>query len=150
MRNLTKKRLIVTVATLLVFSGCAGGEQTARQAEEETPAAESAMTEEPGAGVAEETVPAEAPGEAGEVGAGEAVEATPEAPGVRRPALRNWVLIEFARAIEPADLEWLEENGFRVDTVMGETMVRGWLEVPAGGEVIAQDPRIARIHAQMR
>jgi hypothetical protein len=150
MRNPTQSTLIVTVATLAVLSGCAGGEQAARQAEEETPAAESAMAEEPGVAVAEDTVAAEPPGEAGEVGAEEAVEATPEAPGVRRPALRNWMLIEFARAVEPADLEWLEENGFRVDTVMSETMVRGWLEVPAGGELIGQDPRIARIHAQMR
>jgi hypothetical protein len=142
--------LAVTAGTLLALSGCAGGEEAARQAGEETPAAESAMAEEPGAAVAEETVPSETPAEAGEVGAEEVVQTSPEPSGVRRPALRNWMLIEFARAIEPADLEWLEENGFRVDTVMSETMVRGWLEVTAGGEVIGQDPRIARIHAQMR
>lgn len=150
MRKPTQSMLVVTVALLLVLSGCAGGEQAARQTEEGTPAAESAVAQEPGAGVAEETVPSETAGEAGEVRAEEAVQTSPEPSGVRRPALRNWMLIEFARAVEPADLEWLEENGFRVDTVMSETMVRGWLEVPAGGEVIGQDPRIARIHAQMR
>jgi hypothetical protein len=72
------------------------------------------------------------------------------APDVEQPAMKNWMLIEFTRAVEETDLQWLEENGFRVDTVMSETMVRGWLEVPEGGEVIGQDPRIARIHAQMR
>jgi hypothetical protein len=63
---------------------------------------------------------------------------------------KNWLLIEFARAVEAADLEWLEGNGFRVDSVMGEMTVRGWLEDAAGGAVIGQDPRIAQIHAQMR
>lgn len=72
------------------------------------------------------------------------------APDVEQPAMKNWMLIEFIRAIEKTDLQWLEENGFRVDTVISETMVRGWLEVPEGGEVIGQDPRIARILAQMR
>lgn len=66
------------------------------------------------------------------------------------PGMKNWLLIEFARAIETADLEWLEANGFRVDTVMGAMSVRGWLEDPAGGAAIGEDPRIARIHAQMR
>ena len=67
-----------------------------------------------------------------------------------RPGLKNWLLIEFARAIEPADLEWLEQNGFRVDTVLSATTVRGWLEDAAGGSAIGKDPRIARIDAQMR
>lgn len=81
----------------------------------------------------------------------------PEAPGRVAPesegdeaGMKNWLLIEFARAIEAADLEWLEESGFRVDTVMSELVVRGWLEDPAGGAAIGQDPRIAQIHAQMR
>jgi hypothetical protein len=80
-----------------------------------------------------------------------------EAPGRVAPAtegdeagMKNWLLIEFARAIEAADLEWLEGNGFRVDTVMSELTVRGWLEDPAGGAAIGEDPRIAQIHAQMR
>ena len=72
------------------------------------------------------------------------------APDVEQPTMKNWMLIEFIRAVEETDLQWLEENGFRVDTVLSETMVAGWLEVPEGGEVIGQDPRIARIHAQMR
>jgi hypothetical protein len=72
------------------------------------------------------------------------------AEGVEMPAVKNWMLIEFKRAVEKADLEWLAENGFRVDTVMGPTTVRGWLEDPAGGAVISQDPRVAGIKAQMR
>jgi hypothetical protein len=64
--------------------------------------------------------------------------------------MKNWLLIEFARAIKVADLEWLEQNGFRVDTVLSSTTVRGWLEDAAGGAVIGRDPRIARIDAQMR
>lgn len=67
-----------------------------------------------------------------------------------RTNMRNWMLIEFVRAIEPADLEWLERNGFRVDTVLSATTVRGWLEKAAGGAVIGKDPRIARIDTQMR
>jgi len=64
--------------------------------------------------------------------------------------MKNWMLVQFARPVEEADLRWLEENGFRVDTVMGERMVRGWLEEPAAGEVIGQDPRISKIAAQLR
>jgi hypothetical protein len=64
--------------------------------------------------------------------------------------MKNWMLIEFAQAIEDEDIEWLEANGFNVDTVMNATMLRGWLEQPEGGEVISQDPRVAKIHAQMR
>lgn len=67
-----------------------------------------------------------------------------------RTGMKNWLLIEFVRAIEPADLEWLEGNGFRVDTVLSATTVRGWLENAAGGAVIGKDPRISRIDAQMR
>ncbi len=33
---------------------------------------------------------------------------------------------------------------------MGPRLVRGWLEMPAAGELITRDPRVARIHAQMR
>lgn len=64
--------------------------------------------------------------------------------------MKNWLLIEFARPIEAPDLEWLEQHGFRVDSVMSATTVRGWLEDAAGGAVIGRDPRIARIDAQMR
>jgi hypothetical protein len=60
------------------------------------------------------------------------------------------VLLEFSRPVEESDLEWLEANGFRVDSVMSELRVRGWLERSEGGRVIASDPRIARVHTQMR
>ena len=72
------------------------------------------------------------------------------APEAETPQMKNWMLIEFASAVRDADLEWLEGNGFHVDTLMSSTLVRGWLELPEGGEAIAQDPRVARIHAQMR
>lgn len=91
---------------------------------------------------------------AAERAAGGDVVAQPEAvaPSAEgdRAGMKNWMLIEFVRAIESADLDWLERNGFRVDTVLSATTVRGWLEDPAGGSVIGNDPRIARIDAQMR
>jgi len=70
------------------------------------------------------------------------------APDAERP--KNFMLIEFVEPIQEADLEWLNENGFHVDTVFGEMSLRGWLEMPEGGEVIGTDPRIARIDAMMR
>lgn len=132
----------------LVFAACRGGREEAGQAEEAAPAAEATTAE-----TATET--AEPEGQPiSESAVGEAAATPPgavaPAEGVEKPAVKNWMLIEFARAIEEADLKWLEENGFRVDTVMGETTVRGWLENPAGGPVISQDPRIAKIQAQMR
>jgi len=63
---------------------------------------------------------------------------------------KNFMLIEFVEPIQETDLEWLKENGFHVDTVFGETSLRGWLEIPEGGEVIGTDPRVARIDAMMR
>lgn len=77
-------------------------------------------------------------------------QAVPPAAEGDRSGMRNWMLIEFVRAVEPADLEWLERNGFRVDTVLSATTVRGWLDNAAGGAVIGKDPRIVRIDAQMR
>ncbi len=72
------------------------------------------------------------------------------APGVEPSKVKNWMVIEFARPVADADIAWLKQNGFQVDTLMSPTMVRGWLEKPEGGEVIGTDPRVARIHAQMR
>ena len=63
---------------------------------------------------------------------------------------KNMMLIEFVEPIQEADLEWLKENGFQVDTVFSETTLRGWLEVPDGGPVIGNDPRVAKIDAMMR
>ncbi len=121
-------------------TGAAGGADTAA-----TPAAE-----EPGA-MSEAAPPAQ--GEAAQGAAGDTVKrpvAVSPAPGVEPSKVKNWMVIEFARPVEDADLAWLRQNGFRVDTLMSPTMVRGWLEKPEGGEVIGTDPRIARIHAQMR
>ena len=52
--------------------------------------------------------------------------------------------------VEEADVEWLEANGFRVDSVMSELLVRGWLESSESSALIAKDPRIARVQPQMR
>ena len=71
-----------------------------------------------------------------------------QTPEVTQP--KNWMLITFVEPIQETDLEWLKQNGFHVDTVFSETMLRGWLEVLEGGEVIGTDPRIAKIDAMMR
>ncbi len=140
-----------TVALVLALAGCASGDESAERAEEATPAAEVAAQEESGAAAGEAATPAaEAAGEpAAEAPTERPAGVAPATPG-ERPAMRNWMLLEFARAVEDEDLQWLEANGFHVDTLMSETLVRGWLERPEGGEVIAKDPRIAQVHAQMR
>ncbi len=107
----------------------------------ETPAAQ-----QPAEGQAAEGMPSEGAAPASEERPG----AVAPAPGVEPSKVKNWMVIEFARPVEDADLAWLKQNGFQVDTLMSPTMVRGWLEKPEGGEVIGTDPRIARIHAQMR
>jgi hypothetical protein len=100
-----------------------------------------------------DTRPAAAETSAAEDTAGEVGQepgAVAPAAGAEEGAMKRWMLIEFARAVEDTDLQWLQANGFHVDTLMGETMVRGWLENPEGGPVIDQDPRVAKIHALRR
>lgn len=146
----------LATATLLVFIACGGGEQQAEQAEETTPAGQEAQAQDARATgeAVGETTGGEAMAEAaaGESGAeaGAASEAEAPGPGVEQPTMKHWMTIEFARAVSDADLQWLQENGFHVDTVMSETLVRGWLENLAAGEVLGADPRIANIDAQMR
>jgi hypothetical protein len=139
---------------MVVHPGCGPGERAAQRTDEAAAAAEEAAAEQGGTAAGETTAAAEA-----EAGAPEAVGAdtAPEGPGAVAPAaeaearaMRNWVLLEFSRPLEEGDLEWLEANGFRVDSVMGELRVRGWLEDSEGGRAIASDPRIARVHTQMR
>jgi hypothetical protein len=152
---------LTTIAAVLVFAAC-GGQQDEPQRLEEYPAVddvEQTATGEPAAQLepeepSEEAAEPDPTDPEGEPRAGKGVERPPAAvapaPDVEQPRMKNWMLIEFARSVEPKDLRWLEENGFRVDTVMSARMVRGWLEEPAGGEAIASDPRIAKIHPQMR
>ena len=105
------------------------------------------------AAVGEETQEEATPQNAGDAAAAKGAVAPGAAPGrqdAESPVMRNWVLLEFVRPVEGADVEWLEANGFRVDTVMSGNLVRGWLERPEGGEVIARDARIARVSAQAR
>ncbi|UCC71144.1 MAG: hypothetical protein JSV86_12195 [Gemmatimonadota bacterium] len=144
-------RCLLRTLLLLALAGCTAGERAAQEGEAAAPAAEGTAAEETA------RVPVEA---------APAVESEPREPAVREetaqpgtapPAtegetetMRPWVLLEFARPLEETDFGWLEANGFRVDTVMSERLVRGWLGGPAGGAVIASDPRIARIHTQMR
>ncbi len=153
-----RARRIAAMVLVLVLVGCAPGERAAEQADEAVPAApaaEAAIADESGA------VPEEGAAAAAEPQAGTPEVAVPDAaaegPGAVAPAeegearvMRNWVLLEFSRPVEEADLEWLEANGFRVDSVMSELRVRGWLERSEDGRVIASDPRIARVHTQMR
>ena len=160
-----------SISLLTLAIACGGGERTNqnRQTEPEPEAAAVKSAEETGQGAESGEIPSspkatadESSEQAVEGGAGAGKE-QPEAGDVAgrprsvapatesdEPGMKNWLLIEFARAIEPADLEWLKQNGFRVDTVMSEKTVRGWLEDVAGGAVIGKDPRIARIDAQMR
>jgi hypothetical protein len=140
----------------LALAGCTPGEEAAEQGEEVAPAAEAGMAEESGTSETGEA--------AAEVETPPEMEAAEESPGVTggppgavAPAtggeaqgVRKWVLPEFARAVEDADVEWLEANGFHVDSVMSETLVRGWLAESAGAEAISSDPRIARVRTQMR
>ncbi len=143
---------ITALAVVVVHMGCAPGERAAEVADE-APAAEAAVADED-AVVTEDEVATEPQGEVPEAAV---PETAPEDPGAVAPAdeaevrvMRNWVLLEFSRPVEESDLEWLEANGFHVDSVMSELRVRGWLERPEGGSVIAGDPRIARVHTQMR
>jgi hypothetical protein len=131
------KSAYVVVAVLgLATAGCAPGERDAADA---------------GGAAEEAAVQADAgAAEAAQVDTVAPPAATQTAAERERPTLRNWVLLEFKRPVEQADLDWLEANGFRVDTVMARFQVRGWLERPEGSEVIARDPRIARISAQAR
>ena len=158
---------LIGLALLLAGVACGGRQSEAEQGgdmppSEETVTAEPAAQAEP-ASVGGEAVPMEevhaepASETAGSKGKPQAAEGAAKppatvapAPGVEQPVMKNWMLIEFARAVAPEDLRWLEENGFRVDTVMSAKMVRGWLEEMAGGEAIAKDPRIVKIHPQMR
>ncbi len=132
----------------------AAGEAGAAAEPAAAPEAPGAMTPEGQAAMAESAAaPAPQPPAGEETAPGETVKrsgAVAPAPGAEPSKVKNWMLIEFARPLEDADLAWLKQNGFQVDTVMSPTMVRGWLEKPEGGEVIGTDPRIARIHAQMR
>jgi hypothetical protein len=146
---------ITAMALGLALVGCAPGERAA-EATDEAPAAEAAVADEDAAVPEEEETAAAAEPQAGtpEVAV---PDAAAEGPGAVAPAeegearvMRNWVLLEFSRPVEEADLEWLEANGFRVDSVMSELRVRGWLERSEDGRVIASDPRIARVHTQMR
>ena len=112
------------VVVVLGLVACRPGDE-AQQGEDSTPAEDAAMSETMG-------------DESDAAGAQD----------VEQP--KNLMLIEFVEPIQEADLEWLKENGFQVDTVFSETTLRGWLEVPEGGEVIGTDPRVARIDAMMR
>ena len=136
----------LTVIGVLVLALCASG--CSRAEEERADVAGDAA-----AAVEEETQEDATPQNAGDVAAAEGAIAPGAAPGrqdAESPVMRNWVLLEFVRPVEGADVEWLEANGFRVDTVMSGNLVRGWLEMPEGGEVIARDARIARVSAQAR
>ncbi len=141
MRRLT---LFCWMPVLVLAAAACRSEGGAGQAGEATSVSEEPVVQQAVDEVTPDTEPEDAGGAAATPGRVAAATEGDE------PGMKNWLLIEFARAIETADLEWLEANGFRVDTVMGVMSVRGWLEDPAGGAVIGEDPRIARIHAQMR
>ncbi|NIN72668.1 MAG: hypothetical protein GTO46_12245 [Gemmatimonadetes bacterium] len=145
---------IAALALVVGHLGCAPSERAAEPPDEAARAAEAEPPPESPA-VSEERA-AEAEPEAAAPGV-DAPDVAPERPGAVAPAAevdprvtRNWVLLEFSRPVEEADLEWLEANGFHVDSVMSELRVRGWLERSEGGRAIAGDPRIARVHTQMR
>lgn len=148
------RELFGSLALVVVVAGCAPGERAAERVDETVPAAEADMADEGGAVSEESDAAAEPAAGAPEL---DSPDAAPAGPGAVAPAGevdtrvgRNWVLLEFSRPVEEGDVEWLEANGFRVDSVMGELRVRGWLEEGAQRVVIANDPRIARIHTQMR
>jgi hypothetical protein len=137
-------RRLAVLALALALATCSPREEAAELPEQGAAAEEGTVAEEEQGAAAESATAAPAVETA--AGPASVAPATPE----ERPMPRNWMVLEFARAVEDADLEWLEENGFRVDTVMTETQVRGWLEDPAGGATITNDARIARVQAQMR
>ncbi|UCF20235.1 MAG: hypothetical protein JSU87_02170 [Gemmatimonadota bacterium] len=148
----TSAAAVVLVLTLLACSGSRQEEQTEdlpeitdQRAPEAQPAAAQTEASETG-----DTIVPETTDQVADAPPGERPAVVAPAPGLEQPAMRNWMLIEFADSVTEADLSWLERSGFRVGTLIGPTLVRGWLEVAAGGEAIARDPRVARIHAQMR
>lgn len=144
---------IAVLAFVVGQLGCATSERAAEQPDE---AAREAEVETP-AGVLDES-PADSEERAAEAEPEmDAADVAPERRGAVAPAaevearvMRNWVLLEFSRPVEAADMEWLVANGFHVDSVMSELRVRGWFERSEGGRVIAGDPRIAHVHTQMR
>jgi hypothetical protein len=145
---------IAALALVVGHLGCAPGERAAERPDEAARAEESETQDESPAVSEERAAGAEPEAGAPEV---DAPDVAPERPGAVAPAAevearvtRNWVLLEFSRPVETADLEWLAANGFHVDSVMSELRVRGWFERSEGGSVIAGDPRIARVHTQMR
>lgn len=95
--------------------------------------------------------PAQAARSGDEAPAAQAPGGVAPAPGVQTDReMKNWMLLEFVDSVTQADLDWLASVGFRVDTVMGDRMVRGWLEKTEGAPELTGDARIAQIHAQMR
>ncbi len=169
---MSRRAHLVSILVAFVAIACTGGERASQDRQVEV-AAEPAAVEraaDPTVGAAESSATSASPGSSKErsetaegagavsgAGKADAGDVAPAAPGRvapvaegDEPGLKNWLLIEFARAIEPADLEWLEQSGFRVDTLMNATTVRGWLEDAAGGALIGKDPRVVRIDAQMR
>ena len=152
---------ITAIALVLALVSCAPGERAAEDTEEtdEAPAAEAALADEDAEAPEEEAAAEEPEPSVPEAAAPEAAapDAAAERPDAVAPAeetdarvMRNWVLLEFSRPVEEADLEWLEANGFRVDSVRSELRVLGWFERAEGGSAVATDPRIARVHTQMR
>lgn len=172
--------LLVLVALVALACGGGADERSGEAGNEEMPAAEAAtqragtqemetargseaaaegkMSEMAADERVEEGTGTETAGQEGSESAGQAAEAG--RPGAVAPApdqdaqmpkrLKNWMMLEFSDPVTEADLDWLTSVGFRVDTVMGDRMVRGWLEKAEGAEKLTGDERIARIHTQMR
>ncbi|NIR44736.1 MAG: hypothetical protein GWN99_10560 [Gemmatimonadetes bacterium] len=137
----------LALAVTIAACGSEPGEDDSAAADAVAESEDAAQTGSAGTDIADTAAAAGQPAaETGTAPAGVA----PALPGDRKARLRNWVLLEFVEPVQEADLQWLRESGFVVDTVMGEKLVRGWLKMPAGGEIISTDPRIARVSAQAR
>ena len=66
-------------------------------------------------------------------------------------ATGRWLFLVFRRPIVDADLRWLEESDFRVDSLLGPTTLRGrLLRADTGAGAIAADPRIESVEPLMR
>lgn len=63
---------------------------------------------------------------------------------------RDWFVLTFRGPVEEPDVQWLRENGFCVDRVLGDASVRGWLPGGVDGAFLSDTARLADVDALMR
>lgn len=151
-------RLALAGALALVPAACGGGEGGAGAGSRTSQPGVSA-TDTPGeAGPAGDSSMDGAAGTAGIAGRGDSEAAaspdswsSPSAPAASADTTgRTVVLVYFSRPVVDGDVAWLESHGIRVDTVMTERTVRGWIVDGKAAAAAAKDARIAALRPLMK